>query len=280
METGQTPELIFSPRDASQPPPTHSQAAQPLPHARADTQPFDSDPAEPSFSSTPSPAREQIVRQPEECGASPTAPQCTIAPQGAHPIPTGDSHDFLSPPSLSATSSSRLVSYDTRANATVNSLPATSDWACTAWTSERSAFAIPTTLSISDLLKTPVRDAETIQVDRRKQVSAQRGFLQQQSPLSWELFQQKKHRLVSPRPQFQLTTQRRVPDTTKSIVFALNGNIDGLRDLFSRGLASPWDVSDSRGFSLMRVGFTTLTQMSLGTMLRLLVGTLSWDAPV
>ncbi|KAI0189230.1 ankyrin [Astrocystis sublimbata] len=50
----------------------------------------------------------------------------------------------------------------------------------------------------------------------------------------------------------QLATQWRVPDTAQSITFALKGNIDGLKDLFSRGLASPWDMSDSRGFSLIR----------------------------
>lgn len=57
-------------------------------------------------------------------------------------------------------------------------------------------------------------------------------------------------------PQFPLMMWRRVSDTARSITFALKGNIDGLRDLFNQGLASPWDVSDSRGFSLMRVGYS------------------------
>lgn len=54
-------------------------------------------------------------------------------------------------------------------------------------------------------------------------------------------------------PQFQLSTVRRVPDDSQSIAFAMQGNIDGLKHLFSQGLISPRDVSDSRGFSLMRV---------------------------
>ncbi|KAK6495545.1 hypothetical protein TWF481_002594 [Arthrobotrys musiformis] len=53
-------------------------------------------------------------------------------------------------------------------------------------------------------------------------------------------------------PQFQLSTLRRVPDEAQSINFALNGNIDGLKDLFKRGLASPKDVSDTRGYTLLR----------------------------
>ena len=54
-------------------------------------------------------------------------------------------------------------------------------------------------------------------------------------------------------PQFQLSTTRRIPDDSQSIVFAMQGNIDGLKYLFSQGLVSPRDVSDSRGFTLMRV---------------------------
>lgn len=34
--------------------------------------------------------------------------------------------------------------------------------------------------------------------------------------------------------------------------FALNGNIDGLKDLFKKGLASPQDVSTTRGYSVLR----------------------------
>ena len=273
-----SPELIFPlPPSASQPPPTHSQAAQPLPHATAYTRPFDYEPAVPAFSPTPSPAydsaMEQRVHLSGEGRVSPVSCQRTIAPQGSHPvaIPTGDTHIFLShlvrPPSLPAARSSRSVVYDSLqssdipgAIAMVNNLAATSSQAWTAWTSEPLAVAFPTPLPISNRI-TPVRDsirdAESRQVDGQNQESVQPGFPEQQSSHPWKPLQQRDHRLVPAGPQLQLATQWRVPDTAQSIAFALNGNIDGLKDLFSRGLASPWDVSDSRGFSLIRVGFTT-----------------------
>lgn len=53
--------------------------------------------------------------------------------------------------------------------------------------------------------------------------------------------------------QFHVSTTRRVPDDSQSIIFAMQGNIDGLKHLFSQGLAGPRDVSDSRGYTLMRV---------------------------
>ncbi|KAG8625551.1 hypothetical protein KVT40_005952 [Elsinoe batatas] len=53
-------------------------------------------------------------------------------------------------------------------------------------------------------------------------------------------------------PQLQISTTRRVPDTAQSIAFAMQGNIVGLQHLFTKGLASPRDVSDSRGYSLVR----------------------------
>ena len=56
-------------------------------------------------------------------------------------------------------------------------------------------------------------------------------------------------------PQMQLSTTRRVPDTSQSVEFALRGDIAGLKHLFAHGLASPRDVSDSRGFTLLRVSF-------------------------
>ncbi|KAJ5158820.1 uncharacterized protein N7500_008471 [Penicillium coprophilum] len=49
-----------------------------------------------------------------------------------------------------------------------------------------------------------------------------------------------------------LDTLRRVPDTAQCVSFALNGNIDGLKYLFSNGLASPRDVSTTRGYSVLR----------------------------
>lgn len=54
-------------------------------------------------------------------------------------------------------------------------------------------------------------------------------------------------------PQFSLRSLRRVPDSAQCIHYAMHGNIEGLKDLFSRGLASPWDVSSTRGYTLSRV---------------------------
>lgn len=53
-------------------------------------------------------------------------------------------------------------------------------------------------------------------------------------------------------PQFQLKTLRRVPDSAPCVNFALEGNTQALKDLFLRGLASPQDVSSTRGYSLLR----------------------------
>lgn len=53
-------------------------------------------------------------------------------------------------------------------------------------------------------------------------------------------------------PEFQLSMVNRVPDTSQSIIFAMQGNIEGLKNLFTQGLAGPRDVSDSRGYTLMR----------------------------
>ena len=54
-------------------------------------------------------------------------------------------------------------------------------------------------------------------------------------------------------PSLQLSTLRQVPDSSQCVSFALNGNIDGLKNLFRHGLASPRDVSSTRGYSLLRV---------------------------
>lgn len=53
-------------------------------------------------------------------------------------------------------------------------------------------------------------------------------------------------------PSLQLDILRIIPDNSQCINFAVNGNIDGLRFLFARGLASPRDVSSTRGYSLLR----------------------------
>ncbi|WEW59842.1 hypothetical protein PRK78_005323 [Emydomyces testavorans] len=51
---------------------------------------------------------------------------------------------------------------------------------------------------------------------------------------------------------FHLDTLRRVPDSAQCVNLAVKGDIDGLRHLFSSGLASPRDISTSRGYSLLR----------------------------
>ena len=53
-------------------------------------------------------------------------------------------------------------------------------------------------------------------------------------------------------PELQLSTTRRVADDSQSVAFAMQGNIEGLKHLFTQGLAGPRDVSDSRGYTLMR----------------------------
>lgn len=58
-------------------------------------------------------------------------------------------------------------------------------------------------------------------------------------------------------PQVSLSMLRRVPDSAPCVKFALDGNIDGLKDLFKRGLASPKDVSSTRGYSILRVSYQT-----------------------
>jgi hypothetical protein len=62
-------------------------------------------------------------------------------------------------------------------------------------------------------------------------------------------------------PQMSLSTLRRVPDSAQSVNFALNGNIEGLKDLFIRGLASPRDVSTTRGYSVLRVSSHCLLEL-------------------
>lgn len=56
-------------------------------------------------------------------------------------------------------------------------------------------------------------------------------------------------------PQFSLRSLRRVPDSAQCVHYAMHGNIEGLKDLFARGLASPWDVSSTRGYTLSRVSY-------------------------
>lgn len=53
-------------------------------------------------------------------------------------------------------------------------------------------------------------------------------------------------------PQIALSTLRRVPDSAQCVSYALEGNIEGLKSLFKYGLASPRDVSSTRGYSILR----------------------------
>ncbi|KAL9022524.1 MAG: hypothetical protein Q9185_000234 [Variospora sp. 1 TL-2023] len=52
-------------------------------------------------------------------------------------------------------------------------------------------------------------------------------------------------------PQVSLSMLRRVPDSAPCVKFAVDGSIHGLKDLFKRGLASPKDVSSTRGYSIL-----------------------------
>ena len=64
-------------------------------------------------------------------------------------------------------------------------------------------------------------------------------------------------------PQVSLKSLRRVPDSAQCVHYAMNGNTEGLKDLFNRGLASPWDVSSTRGYTLSRVSHRIVVDISL-----------------
>ena len=53
-------------------------------------------------------------------------------------------------------------------------------------------------------------------------------------------------------PSLQLDTLRHVLDTAACVIFAFTGNIQALKGLFRRGLASLRDVSLKRGYSLLK----------------------------
>ncbi|KAJ5961042.1 ankyrin repeat containing protein [Penicillium vulpinum] len=53
-------------------------------------------------------------------------------------------------------------------------------------------------------------------------------------------------------PELRLRVVRRIPDAAQCIDFARTGNIEGIKLLFKEGLASPFDVSQSRNFSMLR----------------------------
>jgi hypothetical protein len=56
-------------------------------------------------------------------------------------------------------------------------------------------------------------------------------------------------------PSLQIRSFRHVPDSSPAVNYTINGNIDGLKTLFSQGMASPNDVSNTRGYSLLRVSY-------------------------
>ena len=180
-------------------------------------------------------------------------------------------HGQLAPtlPCLSLVHSQRLDI------AEVNSVLATSGSAWMAWASLPPAIAFHAPLAISNQMEPVpdiIRNADPRQIDGLNPGSARPGYLEQQSSSPRKSLQQRDHRLVPAGLQLQLATQWKVPDTAQSIAFALKGDIDGLKYLFSRGLASPSDVSDSRGFSLIRVGILPLTRVYLRTTLKVFSG--------
>lgn len=50
----------------------------------------------------------------------------------------------------------------------------------------------------------------------------------------------------------QIRTFRRIPGSSPAVNHSVNGDIDALKRLFSQGMASPNDVSNTRGYSLLR----------------------------
>jgi hypothetical protein len=60
---------------------------------------------------------------------------------------------------------------------------------------------------------------------------------------------------VSPNPtwEFNICFRRRAPESADVIKFAMSGNIEGLKKLFLQGLATPYVMSEVRGYSLLQV---------------------------
>jgi hypothetical protein len=65
-------------------------------------------------------------------------------------------------------------------------------------------------------------------------------------------------------PQFSLRTFRQVPDSAQCVNYTMDGNIEGLKDLFKRGLASPLDISSTRGYTLLRVSGRLVAKTAIG----------------
>jgi len=54
-------------------------------------------------------------------------------------------------------------------------------------------------------------------------------------------------------PMLSLRNRRRVPDSALAVSLTISGNLSRLETLFAEGLASPWDVTTTRGYSLLMV---------------------------
>ena len=57
-------------------------------------------------------------------------------------------------------------------------------------------------------------------------------------------------------PEWELSSLRGVPDSAECVKLALEGDINGLKALFQYGITSPKDVSSTRGYSILRVGYS------------------------
>jgi hypothetical protein len=54
-------------------------------------------------------------------------------------------------------------------------------------------------------------------------------------------------------PGVSLSMPRVIPDNAPVLTFAVQGNLDGIRSLFSKGIASPYDVALSNGRTALHV---------------------------
>jgi hypothetical protein len=54
-------------------------------------------------------------------------------------------------------------------------------------------------------------------------------------------------------PGVSLSMPRVIPDNAPVLTFAVQGNLDGIKSLFSKGVASPYDVALSNGRTALHV---------------------------
>ena len=108
-------------------------------------------------------------------------------------------------------------------------------------------------------LLNPKCDAECCRQSRNPWISLQYWF-----PLSYfwsQIFCLQVAYRAHLGPQVALSTLRRVPNSALCIKYAITGDIEGLKTLFTRGLASPTDVCSVRGYSLLRVSMPYVSIM-------------------